>query len=195
MSVFDLAFLVVFLATVISALTAGVVALRGRRDRARRIWRRAAAAVAVYFAILLGVAIASPQRFTALKATQCSDDWCIAPDSVSRIRTATAETLAVRFSLSSRARRAAQRERFVVVYLRTADRKRIDPLSEPTTAPFDTLLLPGETVQTWRRFVVPPSASGLGLVIAREGGFRFPGCCIIGDESSFLHKRTLTPLD
>jgi hypothetical protein len=30
--------------------------------------------------------------------------------------------------------------------------------------------------------------------VAREGGFRFPGCCIIGDESSFLHKHTVIPL-
>jgi hypothetical protein len=30
--------------------------------------------------------------------------------------------------------------------------------------------------------------------VAREGGGRFPGCCIIGDDNSVLHKRSIVRL-
>jgi len=35
----------------------------------------------------------------------------------------------------------------------------------------------------------------VGLVIERSGGGRFPGCCIIGDDDSFFHRRTIVKLD
>src|SRR5206468_1499936 len=123
----------------------------------------------------------SPQRVVARGERRCSDDWCITVDSVRRAKGSTADTVTVTFGVASRARRAAQRERFVVAYLRAGDGRRFDALADPSAVPFDTLLAPGQTMWARRRFVVPAGAAGLGLVIAREGGFQFPGCCIIGD--------------
>ena len=135
LTVFDLAFVVLCFTTVISAFAALVAALRGRRDRAGRIMRRVATAIGAYALVLLGVSVASPQRFSPLNANQCSDDWCIAADTVLRETTESAVTVSVRFRLSSRARRVTQRERFVVVYLRTADGRRMMRFLTPPQCP------------------------------------------------------------
>jgi hypothetical protein len=195
MTIFDLVFIVVFLACAGTALTAVASAVRGNRGRARVLLGRLAAAVALYVAIVAVVSLASPQRFVALGTDQCSDDWCIAADSVRRERSGDTIGYAVHLRLTSRAKRVAQRERFVVVYLRDARGRRFDAEPDASAVPFDTLLQPGETVQASRRFSVPATAKDVGLVVAREGGFRFPGCCIVGDEGSLLHKRTIVRLE
>lgn len=194
MGLFDLVFLVAFLLVVVTGVIAIVAALRGRRQRATGIVRRLTVGIVSYFIVLIVVAILSPQRSIPLGQAQCSDDWCITPDSVQRVAQPNGVTYDVGFQLSSRARRVAQRERFVVAYLRTADGRRIDALPD-SGVPFDTLLQPEQTIRATRRFVVTPSAGAVGLAVAREGGLRFPGCCIIGDESSFFHKHAVIPLD
>jgi len=191
---FDVVFLVAFLSAVVTGIVAIVAALRGRRQRAAAIARRLAIGIVSYFVVLIVVAILSPQHSMPLGQSQCSDDWCITPDSVQRVAQPNGVMYDVGFQLSSRARRVAQRERFVVAYLRTADGRRIDALPE-SGVPFDTLLQPEQTIRATRRFVVTPSVGAVGLVVAREGGLRFPGCCIIGDESGFFHKHTVIPLD
>jgi hypothetical protein len=191
---FDLVFLVAFLTAVVAGIVAIVAALRGRRLRAAAIARRLTIGIVAYFVVLIVVAILSPRRSMPLGQAQCSDDWCITPDSAQRIAQPSGVTYEIGFRLSSRARRVAQRERFVVAYLQTADGRRIDALQD-SGVPFDTLLQPEQTIRATRRFVVTPSAGAVGLVVAREGGLRFPGCCIIGDESSFFHKHTVVPLD
>jgi hypothetical protein len=148
----------------------------------------------VYFAVVAAVGLISPRVVRPLHQEQCSDDWCIAVDSVRRDSSSEHTTYDVTLKLWSRARRALQRERFVVSYIVTGAGQRIDPEPDPAAVPFDTLLQPGETVRATRRFVVPPTAGAAALVISREGGFRFPGCCIIGDENSFFHKHAVTTL-
>jgi uncharacterized membrane protein YccC len=192
---FDLIFIVVFLSSVGVTIAMAVAFVRGRRHDARRLARRLVMALGAYCIVVVVVSVRSPQRFSSLGENQCSDDWCIAADSVHRDTTNAAVTYTVNFRLSSRARRVAQRERFVVAYLRTGDGRRIDALPESADVPFDTLVQPEQTIRAIRRFVVSSAARDVGLVIAREGGFRFPGCCIIGDENSILHKRTIVRLE
>jgi hypothetical protein len=194
-NVFDLVFILVFLSTAIAVVVMVAALARGRRSQAGRIAARLAVALGLYFVVVLASSLATPQRYVALHETRCSDDWCIAVDSVRRDTASGATAYSVVFALSSRARRVAQRERFVVVYLRTDDGRRIDPVPAASDLPFDTLLQPGQTIVATRRFAMPLPAHGAGLVIAREGGLRFPGCCIIGDESSFLHKHSMVRLD
>ena len=195
MTLFDLVFVLVFLSSVVAIVWVSVTLARGRREQARRIGRRLVIAVVAYVGFVVAVALASPQRYSALGAAQCSDDWCITADSVHRDTIGATVTYTVGFALSSRAGRVAQRERFVVAYLRDADGRRIDAQADARAIPFDTLLEPGQTIRARRRFVVTRIARDVGLVIAREGGFRFPGCCIIGDESSLLHKHTIVRLE
>jgi hypothetical protein len=194
-TLFDLVFAVVFLASCGAILAAGVAALRGRRRRAAAIARWLAIVLGAYFFVVAAVAVASPQRSIPLGETQCSDDWCIAADSVHRDVTPAAVTYTIGFRLSSRARRVAQRERFVVTYLHTGDGRRINAVRDATDVPFDTLLTPGQTIRATRRFIVASPAREVGLILAREGGLRFPGCCIISDENSFLHKRSIVRLE
>jgi hypothetical protein len=195
MTIFDLVFLLIFFGAAAALVTGVGAVLRGHGPRAAKIAGRTMVVTAAYFALVVAVAVASPQRLVALGQPQCSDDWCITPDSVHGAVRENAMTYTVSFQLSSRARRVAQRERFVVAYLRTREGRRIDPVGDKTDVPFDTLLQPGQTVRASRRFVVAHATDGLGLVVAREGGFRFPGCCIVGDESSFLHKHTIISVD
>jgi len=191
----DLVFLLMFLSSFGAVIGAAIAAARRRRARAGTIIRRLAVALGVYFAVVIAVALTSSQRFVPLGYEQCSDDWCIAADSVHRDTTSGAVTYTIGFRLSSRARRVAQRERFVVAYARTGDGRRIDALPDGAAVPFDTLLEAEQAIRTTRRFVIPLPARDVGLVVAREGGFRFPGCCIIGDENSIFHKHTVVRLD
>jgi hypothetical protein len=136
----------------------------------------------------------SPQRYVSIGDDQCSDDWCIAVTGARRTLGVRGSTYEVTFRLSSRARRIAQRERFVVAYLRDAHGRRYDPDAGGAVVPFDVRLDPQQAVTTTRRFTVPAEARDLGVVITREGDFFLPGCCIIGEEGSLFHKRPVVRL-
>jgi hypothetical protein len=194
MSLFDLLFIPLFLAACATLGAATVAALRGRRAASRTLLRRLGLAIAAYLGIVAVVSLLSPRRYVRLGQAQCSDDWCIAVTSVRRPPEARGTALEVTFRLSSRARRVAQRERFVVAYLRDARGRRYDPDPSLTDPPFDVRLEPQQAVTTTRRFTVPADAPDLGLVVAREGDFPLPGCCIIGDDGSLFHKKTVVRL-
>ncbi len=197
MTVFDLLFVILFLVSLGTLIAAAVGALRGRRRRALVLLRRLGVVLTFYFCALILVSALSPQRFSAIGVDQCSDDWCIAVQSVRRDTASSGIRYEVTFRLASRARRVAQRERFVAVYLIDERGRRYAPATDATEVPppFDTLLQPEETVATIRRFLVPTDAKVAGLVVARGGGGWFPGCCIIGDQGSLLHRGTIVKLD
>ena len=195
MTVSDLVFLLVFVSSIAMLVGAAIAFARGRRARAGILARRLAVIVGAYIVVVIVVGLASPQRFAPLGAEQCSDDWCIVADSVRRDTTSAAVAYTVEFRLVSRARGVAQREQFVVAYVRTGDGRRIDASPDHAAVPFDTLLRAGETIRATRRFVVPLAARGAGLIVAREGGFAFPRCCIIGNDDSMFHKPTVVRLD
>lgn len=194
MTIFDLLFALLFLSGAGTLVVATVVALRGHGAQALAILARLGAAAGAYFVVLVAVSAFSPQRVLHPGDDQCSDDWCIAVQAVRGDSTSTGRAYAVTFRLSSRARRVSQRERFVAAYLRGSDGRRYDALADASAVPFDTLLQPGQAIAATRRFVVPLDATATGVVIAREGGGRFPGCCIIGDEGSLFHRRTIVTL-
>ncbi len=192
MTAFDLLFLALALATLATLVAAAAAALRGRRARALLLLRRLGIGVVVYFCVVLLVSLATPRRQLRLGEDRCADDWCIAVAGVRRESAAGVQLYTVSLRLSSRARRVAQRERSVAVYLRDQSGRRYDPLSDAGAVPFDTLLRAGESVTAARHFRVPAGIPVQGLVIAREGvGGRVPACCIIGDENSLLHRRPL----
>lgn len=195
MTIFDLLFGVLFLIGVTSLLVASGAALLQRRARALVILRRLSIVAALYVCVLILVSVLTPRRLLALGEDQCSDDWCIAVQAVRRDTTRGDVGYEVAFRLSSRARGVAQRERFVAVYLRDERGHRYGPVAAASAVPFDTLLSPGQAIVAVRRFMVPARAGAVGLVVAREGGGWFPGCCIIGDEGSLFHRRAIVKLD
>lgn len=194
MTWFDVAFLIAISALIVAIVLAVVALVRGQGARARSIAARTAVAIGVYFAILFVTSIASPRRILSPGTPQCSDDWCITVDSIRRDTRERDAAYVVSFALSSRARGAPQRERFVVSYLETVDGRRIDAVPQSATVPFDTVLEPGQTIIATRRFVVPLDTRPRGVVVARDGGFNFPRCCIIGEDNSLLHRHALTPI-
>jgi hypothetical protein len=194
-TIFDLLFLVLALTLAGAIVTAGIAAVRGRGGGARRIVKRAAIGLAAYFAVVVAVSLASPRRRGRIGEDRCSDDWCIAVTAVKRDSIPGGIRYEVTFRLSSRARGISQRERFVVAYLRDAAGRRYDARPDSTSPPFDVLLAPLQALTTTRAFDLPTDARDVGVVVAREGGGNFPGCCIIGDENSLLHKRSIARLD
>ena len=195
MTIFDLLFLAAVL-TGIGTLVLGLVAtLRGRRARAAVLVRRVGIGAVIYFGTLLSASAFTPQRYLRRGDLECSDDWCIGVRSLRRETSGAVVRYDVTFQLASRARRVAQRERFVVAYLLDDRRRRYFPLAHPTSVPFDTLLQAGETIQATRRFRVPSDTRVVGVVVSRAGRGRFPGCCIIGDEGSLFHRSTIIKLD
>ncbi len=90
----------------------------------------------------------------------------------------------VNLRLSSRARRVAQRERNLAVYLTDDRGGRYDPVGDYSGAPFSVLLQAGESAVVSRTFVVPAAAKGVALVAAHEGGFPI-GWFIIGYDTWF----------
>lgn len=189
MTPFDLLFILLFLTAVGVLVSAVVSALGGQRARAGRRLRTLAVAALIYMGIVTAVSLLTPRHALAFGEDQCSDDWCIAVQAATRVGDS---AIRVTFRVASRARRVTQRERFVVAYLRDADGRRYDPDPAPQQPAFDVALAPGEMVNTERLFRVPPHATGLGVIVTREGDVPFPRCCIIG--TGLLYKDPVVPI-
>lgn len=194
MSIFDLLFILLFLTSLVTLLTAAVFALRGRGARALGILRTWGICFVVYMTIVFVVALAKPKRVVRLGEDRCFDDWCVAVEHADRKPVPEGVAYTVSLRISSRARRVTQRALGAYVYLTDAQGRRFDPAPDPSAIPMDVLLQPGEAVDTRRSFTLPAGARDVGAVVVHEGSYCFPGCFIIGDEANPLHKRTIVPL-
>jgi hypothetical protein len=187
-TLFDLLFALVFLASAGCLLAAAILALRGRASRALRLLGAWATGAAIYLIALLAVSFASPQRVLRPGDLRCWDDWCLTVESVQRTADHGSARYDVALRISSRARRVDQRAPDASVYLTDDLGRRYDPLPDRSAIPFDTLLHAGESIATSRAFSVPEDAREVGLIANHGTG---PGNFIIGDEASFFHKRTI----
>jgi len=190
MNIFDLLFIAVFFTSVVTTLTAAVVAIRGRGVRALRILKAYGICVGIYLGIVALTSVILPRRVVNVGEPVCFDDWCISVENVNR--TPVRPGISVTLRLSSRARRASQRENGVVVYLTDNRGQRYDPIPEKSDIPFNVMLEPQESIAATRAFEVPPEAHELGVVITHEGGFPI-GWFIIGYETWF-RKPTLVQI-
>jgi hypothetical protein len=193
MTIFDLLFITVFFGAVGMLVVAGLAALRGRRTRALAILGRLGLLVGVYLGIVMVVSLVSPRRVLNLGDEQCSDDWCIAVTDVRRRPAEDAQSYAVTLRVWSRARRRAQRERGVQVYLMDNRGRCYDPVPDASATPFDILLQPQEAVNITRVFHLPADAQEPVLVFSRAGWT--PGLFVIGDSGSLFHKPTVMRLE
>ena len=188
MTLFDLIFLVLALALVVSLITAAILAVGGRWAAARRLLSRVAMVASAYMVSVVVVSVALPRRVMALGEARCFDDWCIAVEGFTR----EAGTYIVDFRLSSRARRASQRETNLAVYLTDAEGGRFEGQRVGEGPGFDVKLEPGESVVVKRAFAVPAAAREVGAVVTHEGGFPI-GWFIVGYDTWF-RRPTVTPL-
>ena len=184
MGLADILFIVLFLTMVFSLLTAGGFALRRQFERSRAILLRLLAGGAFYMATVVAVSLALPRRILRVGDPLCFDDWCVAVTGVQHAREDDRIVYQVGLRLSSRARRVAQREKNLAVYLTDDHGRRYDPQAVSSDVPFSILLQPQESVDLSRRFRVPAEARGVGVVITHEGGFPI-GWLIIGYDTWF----------
>ncbi len=184
MSLFDLLFLGLLLAGVISLFAAVWLALRKRFGPAGRILRRLLLFAGAYMAVVVLVSLVAPRRYLKANATQCFDDWCVGVTEFRRVPEGGVVAYRVDLRLSSRARRVSQRENNVVVYLTDQQGRRYDPVAGTSATPINVRLQPRESLVTSRSFRVPAEAKVLGLVITHEGGFPI-GWFIIGYDTWF----------
>lgn len=189
MTVFDLLFIFLVLASLVTWIAAAMAALSGRRARALGALRNWGAGTLVYLAAVAVVGLFSRQRIIRPGEPWCFDDWCLAVDRVTRAPSPPRVACTVSLRIFSRARRVSQRAKGAWIYVVDRQGHRYAPEPDPSAVPLDVLLRPGESVTTARTFKVPPDAGELRLIT----GHGFP-CCypslIIADDSSLLHKRT-----
>ncbi|MEI6670060.1 MAG: hypothetical protein WCP29_18070 [Acidobacteriota bacterium] len=189
MTLFDWAFILLFLSTVSYLVRSGWAAIRMTPELAKKRLRRLGIIWVAYWAVLIAVSLLSDRRILKPGEDYCSDDWCMSVTGVSDGGTPAGAIATAAFRLSSRARAISQREKFVAAYAITRDGQRLPAHSDTSQPPFDSLLGPLATVTTRREFPGAKAADIRAIEITREGGLNVPGCCIIGDDTSFLHKR------
>ncbi len=177
MNAFELLFIFLFLVSLVTFATVGVLLLSRRRDAALRIIRRYSICLAAYLAIVLVSSLLASREQLTIDEPLCFDDWCI---SVESVEAKEAQEYVVAMKLFSRARRAPQRETGLVLYLTDSSKERYASVLTEGDIPFDIRLLPNESVEVSRRFKLPSGSTPMGVVVAHEGGFPITWF-IIGD--------------
>ncbi|MGP0076394.1 MAG: hypothetical protein ACLPWF_31145 [Bryobacteraceae bacterium] len=192
MSIFDLLFIALFLASLVVLLVAGFTAIRGQSSRAIGILRSYFLCAGLYLGTVVVVSAFSPRRVVGMGEPRCFDDWCIAVEGVQRVPMENGTSYVAKLRVYSTARRVSQRENNVVAYV-TDDRGiRYDPIGDRSTVPLNVLLLPQQSVATDRIFHLPADSRPVGIVIGHQGGFPI-SWFIIGDEAWF-HKPAIVPI-
>jgi hypothetical protein len=177
-----------------------VVALSVHKLRAARlILGGMAAAAVIYFGLLLGFSLASHETMLAHGQEKyfCEID-CHLAYAVSGVQsghdpggTQYLVTLRTRFDEAtispSRPKDAPLTPSPRIVQLIAADGARIAPESI-SGADLMTPLIPGQSYETQFRFKAPSDARGLKLLVITTP--QWPDHIVIGDENSWLHKKT-----
>ena len=195
MSIFDLIFILAFLASVVTLVTAVVAMIRGRGATVVRILRIYGMCAASYFAVDFVFAYLRPQRVIPIATPWCFDEWCLTVTRTTRSVAGETQTYNVDLELFSQARRKAQRANCAWVYLIDDLGRRYAPDSHSSDVPLNTLLQPGESIRASRRFTVPTNVREIGLVTGHGG----PYCgamsiLIIGSAGCLFNKPTLVRL-
>jgi hypothetical protein len=186
LTLFDLLFLLIFLATLIALIVAAYLSLRGHFAKAGRLVLGVAMFWVVYLGVVAAVSLSTPRRMVAMGEDRCFDDWCISVERVSGTR-----PIAVTLRVSSRAKRVRQSAPDNIVYLEDSEGKKYASLPAGDQPSFGTMIGPGESFDTIRTFDVPVGAQGLGLVVQHGA---IPGNVIIGEDGALFHKPAIVKL-
>ncbi len=171
MNVFEVFFILLFIASLLTLAFASGCLLVGRRGYAMELLRRYGIFLAVYLAVVIATSLGTPRKELALGEPLCLDDWCITIQGVEIIRDQAGEAWIVSARLASRARRVSQRENGVVLYLTDSSGCRYDAVHLESDLPLSVRLDPNQTVDVSRKFRLPIGRVPLGVVVAHEGGF------------------------
>lgn len=188
MTLFDLLFLLVFFATLVTLITAAVFSLRGQQARAGKTVLGIAIFLAVYMAIDIGVSLATPRHFVDLGQRHCYDDWC-----VTVLQATQTPAFSVKLRVSSDAKRVTQAAPDTIVLLEDSAGKRYPSRLAAGQPGFDTRIGPGESFETVHEFDVPAGVHIAGLVV-RHGTFG-PALFVIGEDAALFHPPMLYRID
>ena len=206
--IFELLFLVLFLASLI-ALVGAVIMMTGRRrgNRAPRLLRTLAVVWAVYLSIVFTVSATTPQRIVPLGQDICFDEMCfsvvraeIFPQlgSGEHVVTTNGRFYVVTVRVSSHSRSRAQSEGGIHAelwdsgkyYGLSSEGQRAWETTNGPTRPLAARLQPGESVLSTQVFDVPRQSLSPSLILSH--GFT-PGYFVIG-ECPIFHKPTMQRL-
>ncbi len=184
MTVFEPLFILLVLVTTGTLITAAGVAARGQRGRALRILRRLAYGAGAYVAVLLIVALATPQRVYRVGEPQCFDDWCLTVTGATHQPAGASVSWTVTLRVSSRARGITQSEKGAAIYLTDSRHGRFDPVPGASRGALDARVGPGESAEAEETFALPPNATDVGVIFTHASGFPI-GLFIIGENELF----------
>ena len=193
MTIFDLLFILIFLATVVAVATAVFQAIRGHGRKSLRVLIVTAASLAVYFAICCATTLVTPRRVLKINEPQCFDDWCVALEDVIEMRDGPNDRHAIIIRIFSEAKRVTQRENGIAFYMEDDHGRRYPVLSTASDTPTNVLLQPGESFTLSRGYEIPPNGHLAGFVVTHEGGFPIQWF-VIGEGQSLFHKEAITRL-
>ena len=181
------------LAGVTFLLLAALQALAVRApQRARLLVSWAAAAVALYTALLVGVSLASTERVLepGVEKRFCGLDCDLAVSVTGLIpanaTAAGARAFYVKLHVRNNGRRALIMPSSMRAWLVSADRHTFDPAGGRGMR-FMAPISPGSRVGISIRFEVPAAARDLRVMVTEGGPMTR---LLIGDENSFLHRKT-----
>jgi len=204
---FDLLFILLFLATLIVLITCVVQVLRGRGSQAARLLKRHALILLIYFLVLSIVSWTSPQRVVPMQADRCFDDWCVAIEDATQAAELggvkpSGVFYVVTIKLSNHARGRSQRAASAAIHLIDGNGTRYDVSPAGQSAfetqhgsipPLTLMIEVGQSYETYAVFDLPTDAQNVGLTVEHPVGFS-PGLFVIGDEGSLFHAPTIVLL-
>jgi hypothetical protein len=197
LTLFDLLFILIFLATAATLLFAAYAAILGRFAQAGRVVLRTLICWAIYLGIVVAVSLKTPRRGVAIGEQRCFDDWCISVERVSGLPGAArgdpaGSPVSVVLRVSSEAKRVRQSAPDNAVLLEDVGGKRYPARPAGAQPSFGSMIGPGESYETIREFDVPMNVKIVGLVV-RHGG-NGPSNVIIGDDAALFHQPALVRL-
>ena len=205
MNISDLGLLISFIVIVLEVLGLMVAILKRNWILAKRLALALGLYTGLYFLLLIGVALLSPQRVLVMHQVRCFDDWCVAVEQVAKIPEigplqAKGSFLLVTIDVFSQAKRIRQRALDAAVYLLDEEGNRYYPSPEGQQTleaageaglPLNSWLEVGNSFTHTAVFDLPTGAALPDLVFTHGA---FPGLIIIGDDQSWLHKPTIVRL-
>jgi hypothetical protein len=183
MTIFDLLLILIVLASAAGLIAALVQTFAGNRRGGSRTLMAVVSGIAIYLVAVCSVSLSSTEKIKALGEPDCSDDWCVTPETA-RLN---ASIVTVEFRVSSRAKRVTQREFGLSPYIKD-NQGHFYRIAGKDGPEFDRPIAPAESFVTSRTYRIDPTAETISLVM--RDGFG-PATFVIGASQSLLHPRTV----
>jgi hypothetical protein len=194
-------FLLVVLVVVLSTVVLLYQRVRRQFSKARWTLLFLGVVIGVYGGALLVTSLTSTSRILPLNQNKCFDEWCAAVVNVSKTDVAgRSRDYMVTLKVSNTGKGRAQRPDNPHVFVVDANQNTFEA-SPAAQAVYESqngqqpavnqLIQAGTSFTTTMVFRLPADAKG--YVVITEGGW--PTYFTIGDEGSWLHKESLTPLN